>query len=148
MSHIATVKVEINDLQSLKDACKAKGWTFKEGQKTYRWYGRWMNDTPMPEGWTHENLKTLGTCDHAISIPGASYEVGVRAKADGTFEIVWDFWSQGGLVEKLGGKSAPVLSQAYTVARAKNEAYRNGYAVESEDVLQDGSVRLRILARA
>lgn len=143
MSHVATIDVVITDLQSLKDACKARGWVFVEGQRKYRWYGTWVGDTPMPAGMTKADL---GKCDHAIKIPGCTYEVGVVRQPDDTYGLAWDYWGTGGLVKALGGQKAPKLVQAYATEKMKNEARRMDYALESEEVMADGTVRLRLLA--
>ena len=44
MSHVSTINVEIRDLEALKEACKVLGLEFKEGQKTYKWFGRHVGD--------------------------------------------------------------------------------------------------------
>jgi hypothetical protein len=44
MSHIATVEVQIKDLDCLAKAAERCGLEFKKDQKNFRWYGRWMND--------------------------------------------------------------------------------------------------------
>ena len=124
MSHVATIELEINDLCSLKKACERLGFTFMEGQRTYRWYGEWVGDHPLPEGFTQEDL---GKCDHAIRVPGALYEVGVVNRG-GKYVLLWDFWQDGGLQQKLG-KNAGLLKQAYTIVRSKAEAIRKGYQV-------------------
>jgi len=143
MSHIATIDVVISDLEALKETCKAKGWTFKEGQKTYKWFGSWVGDTPMPKGMKKSDL---GKCDHAIGIPGCKYEVGVRVQDDGSYGLAWDYWGAGGLVEALGGQKAPKLVQGYATEKLKIEARRMSYAVESEEIMADGSVRMSLLA--
>lgn len=136
------------------------------GQKTYRWYDSgWQDDSPVPEGLfsaeetarvramtraerTRIMNATLGHCDHAIQFPGCRYEVGVRANADGTFTLLYDFWSAGGLPQYLGGPKLPKLAQMYATELLKAESRRIGGAVETEEVLEDGSVRLVLLAAA
>jgi len=44
MSHVTTVKVEIKDLAALREACESIGLEFREGQKKYKWYGRFVGD--------------------------------------------------------------------------------------------------------
>ena len=77
MSHIAKIELEINDLESLKAACEALGFNFMANQTTYRWFGRWVGDTPLPEG---VSIEELGKCTHAIHVPAAVFEVGVVQK--------------------------------------------------------------------
>jgi hypothetical protein len=143
MSHVAEIEIQITDLAALAAACRRLGFVFREGQKTYRWYGRWEGDYPLPEGFSQEDL---GKCDHAIQVPGADYEVGVvKARQGMGYRLLWDFWSQGGLTERLGGK-AKKLVQAYGVEKAKREARKQGFSVY-ETTRKDGSVRLTLTRR-
>ena len=143
MSHVAEIEIQITDLAALAAACRRLGFVFREGQKTYKWYGRWEGDYPLPEGFSQEDL---GKCDHAIQVPGADYEVGVVKARQGTgYRLLWDFWFQGGLTERLGSK-AEKLVQAYGVEKAKREARKQGFSVY-ETTREDGSVRLTLTRR-
>jgi hypothetical protein len=143
MSHIAEIEIEITDLAALAAACRRLGFVFKEHQKSYAWYGRWEGDYPLPEGFSQEDL---GKCNHAIQVPGADYEVGVvKARQGAGYRLLWDFWSRGGLTERLGRK-AEKLAQAYGVEKAKREARRQGFSVY-ETTRADGSVRLTLTRR-
>jgi len=140
MSHVARIQLEIKDLCTLKQACTRLGLEFLEGRRTYRWYGRYMEDYPLPEGFCFDDL---GKCDHAISVTGAAYEVGV-VKRSGGYLLLWDFWEEGGL-EKILGKNAGRLKQAYAVTRTMVEAKRKGYQVR-EQRTQKG-IRLTLTRR-
>ena len=124
MSHIAKIELEINDLESLKTACKKLGFNFMENQTSYLWFGRWMGDSPLPEG---INVEDLGKCTHAIHIPAAVYEVGVVQKGS-KYNLMWDYWVGGGL-EKHIGKNACKLKQAYTLERIRKTAKQKGYLI-------------------
>jgi hypothetical protein len=130
--------VEIKSIDALKAACQRLGFQFMPGQKTYKWYGTFMGDYPLPEGISRSDL---GKCFSAIRVPGAEYEVGVVKKADG-YTLLYDFWSYGGLQEKLGD-NAEKLVQMYAIEAAKEEAQRQGFSVFEEE-LQDGSVQLHV----
>ncbi|TAK09316.1 MAG: DUF1257 domain-containing protein [Candidatus Manganitrophaceae bacterium] len=138
MSHITKIDIEVTDLTALKAACRRLGFTVVDGQKTYRWYGRPVGEAPLPEGLSIENL---GRCDHAISIPGAEYEIGVRAEKGG-YRLLWDSYERGGLEQRVG-KGAGLLKQAYGIEKAKLEARRKGYSVY-ESRKTDGAITLRI----
>ncbi len=135
MSHIAKIELEINDLETLKKACERLGLEFIENQKTYQWYGTWVGDSEMPEGIT---VNDLGKCDHAIRVPGAQYEIGIVSKGR-KYTLLWDFWHQGGLEQKLG-KNAGRLKQAYAVERVRKEARLKGYRICEQKT--DKAVRL------
>ena len=102
MSHITTVKTEINDLESLEVAARSCGLEFVREAKSYRWYY-------APKA-----------CDHVLRVVGGNaqaYEVGVFAQGDGTFKLEFDGWNGGyGLMERIG-PGAGKLMQAYAVAR-------------------------------
>jgi hypothetical protein len=138
MSHISRIKVEVKDLEVLRAACGRLGFQFMPGQKTYRWYGTFMGDYPLPEGISREQL---GKCTHAIKVPGADYEVGILQQGD-KFTLLYDFWKYGGLEDALGA-NAEKLIQAYAIEAAKLEAQRQGFSVY-EETLQDGSVELHV----
>lgn len=138
MSHITKIDIEVTDLTVLKAACRRLGFTFVEGQKTYEWYGRIVGDALLPEGLSIEDL---GRCDHAIGVPGAEYEIGVRAEKGG-YRLLWDSYERGGLEQKVG-KGAGLLRQAYGIEKAKLEARRKGYSVY-ESRKADGAITLKI----
>lgn len=139
MSHVTAVKVQIKDLAALKAACKAIGLEFREGQRTYKWYGRWMNDYSAQDAAFQQGIdpKTYGTCDHAIAVPGnkQAYEIGVVNRGD-HHAMVWDFWNGGLGLEAAVGHGAERLIEAYTtevaVNTAKQFATDNGYTYTEE----------------
>ena len=131
MSHISKIELVIQSLEDLKEACKALGFQFSEGQKTYKWYGDWQGDDPLPEGIKEEDL---GKCDHAIKVPKCRYEIGV-VKKNNNYILLWDSWHTGGLEEKIG-INAGILKQAYTVQRVKKEARIKGYRVFQKKMKQ------------
>lgn len=137
MSHVSKIELEIRSLQDLKTACRSLGLEFKEHQKTYAWFGRFMGDYPLPENITKEDL---GKCDHAISVPGCRYEIGVLKK-DQNYHLLWDFWQEGGLEEVLG-KDAGKLKQAYACARIKREAVSKNLHVTEKRM--DKAIRLQL----
>ena len=125
MSHVSKIELEIKSLSDLKTACKELGLTFMENRNTYKWYGRFMGDYPLPDGF---NVEDLGKCDHAINVPGCRYEIGVIKTPQGKYQLLWDFWHAGGLEKKLG-KGAGKLKQAYAKAKIITEAKLKGYKV-------------------
>lgn len=130
MSHVATVEVQIKDLAALKKACERLGLEFKENCKTYKWYGRFMNDYAGSNAAFKHGLKPedYGKCEHAVAIPGdpTAYECGVVKRPDGNgYTLIWDFYGCNGqrLLKRIG-KDGKKLRQAYTgeVAAAKLSA--------------------------
>jgi len=120
MSHLSKIEMAIYDLSSLKEACKSLGISFMENQKTFKWYNG------------------SGQCDYAIRVPDANYEVGIIKHKD-RYELQWDDYRPGGLVEKLG-KSAGLLKQAYAVAKITKEARQKKYNIRHQSV--DNGIQL------
>jgi hypothetical protein len=139
MSHIAKIELEINDPETLKLACERLGLQFMENQTTYSWFGTWIGDTALPEGITTSDL---GKCDHAIKVPDAQYEIGI-VKRDRKYILLWDFWNQGGLEQKLG-KIAGRLKQAYTIERVRKEAKLKGHRICEQKTNQGIRLVLRV----
>jgi hypothetical protein len=132
MSHVSEIELKIKSMDALKAACKRLGLEFVEGQKTYKWYGRFMGDYKIPE-WL--KVEDLGKCEHAIRVPGASYEIGI-VEREGEIKLLWDFWSSGGL-EGVLGKGGGKLKQAYTIEQTKAVAKKAGYIVHEKRTIMD-----------
>ena len=128
-SHIVDIKIEVRDLDALETAAVALGLQFRRSQETYRWYGRYVGDSSLPEGITADQL---GKCNHALGVPNnpTAYEVGIVAQADGSYRLLWDEWSGGyGLQEKIG-KGAEKLIARYAIEKAVLECQRLGWYAE------------------
>ena len=140
MSHIVKVKVQVKNLAALRKACEKLGLVFREGQKTHKWYGRFVGDAPIPEGMKAEDY---GKCDHAIVVPGntEAYEVGVVDQKDGTYGLVWDSFMGGlGLQDKVGAECG-LLRQMYATEEARSQMEGMGFQV-FEDMDKQGVIRL------
>jgi hypothetical protein len=145
VSHIARINVDILDLDCLRKAAEHLGLYFRE-QSTYHWYGTFVNDTPLPEGVTEDEL---GKCLYAIGIPGneQAYEIGVVKKKTGKgFELRYDYWNGAEGLESVIGEGARVLKQRYSTTVAKREAIRNGFRVK-EFTRSDGTIVLKATGR-
>lgn len=160
MSHVATVELEVKDLECLARAATRLGLEFREGQQTYHWWGQHVGDYPVPEGFTVEDL---GHCEHAIGWPGIDhggknylngdsgfgdsthYEIGVRRRRDAHgrelpgYVLLWDFMDQK-LVTQIG-ENGNQLKQAYAVEVALKQARLQGFSSHAVQ-RADGSVRL------
>ena len=137
MSHIAKIELEIKDLQSLKEACKRLGFEFVPEQKSYKWYGKWVGDAPMPEG---ISMEQLGKCDHAIRVPGAEYQIGV-VKRNEKYLLLWDSWYEGGLEAEIG-RDGGLLKQAYAIESIKKVVRLKNYRLR--EVKTDQGIRLTL----
>lgn len=149
MSHVATVDLEIRDLDALASACRRLGLELMRGQTTYRWYGMHVGDYPLPVGFTAEEL---GTCEHAVRIAGdnvnregggAAYEIGVVRRRDGRpgYQLLWDFWQGGNGLQAKAGDDCNGLRREYAFEVARKQAMAQGFTV-NEQRQADGSIRL------
>ena len=131
MSHVSKIETVITNINTLKKACNNLGLVFKENQKTYKWFGQFVGDYPLPEGMTKEDL---GKCDHAIEVPNANYEIGViKNKNKEGYSLYWDFWSGGKLIEHLG-QNAWKLTQEYTIQQGIYSAGLEGHTYKVEEL--------------
>lgn len=156
--HVVTVDIEMTDLNAIKAACQRLGWKFCEGQQEYRWWGHWVDDSPVPRHLftdeaeykrvvnmpKHERKEhmngLLGKCAHAIKVPGCSYEIGILDQGNKLVPI-WD-WVAHDLHTAIGQKGG-TLVQAYAVEKAKLEAMANCHSF-TETVDEKGTVTLRV----
>jgi hypothetical protein len=146
MSHVATINIEIKDLDALTAAAAQLGLELVRGVSRYRWFGTLVEkNTPLPTGFTEQDL---GKCDHVIRIPNnnVAYEIGVCQRRDGKpgYQLMWDYWLNGyGIVRAVGGATAPKLIQEYSAQVAMKDLMRKGYRTRLERK-EDG----RILVQA
>lgn len=140
MSHIEKCSVVVADLEALETACKRLGAQLLRDVHTYRWYGRSVGDTPLPDGFTANDL---GKCDHVIKVPGVNYEIGVvRNRVGKGYSLLYDFWGvkvpnspHDGhkLLEKFG-QGLTTLIDRYSVETLKRQARAKGYTTEEKTV--------------
>lgn len=136
MSHVASVEVKVTDLDALKAACDRLGLEFKEGKRTHRWYGVWLDDwrSARAASTKGRDPKTFGTCIHAIGIKGDStgYEIGVVDDGDGVYGLVYDSIGTGQQLERLAGVDLELLRDEVAAEVATQHMERRGYRVTRE----------------
>ena len=147
MSHVVSIKTEVRDLEAVKKACAELGLTFKQGQKTIRWFGKWVNDYNAEDAAYKLGIKPeqYGTCDHAIEVPGSDYDVGLlRNPETGGYRLYFDFWgSNGAAIQTAIGKNGEKLLQYYAAQKVAMEAKMKGYFVQRK-TMEDGKLQLTI----
>ena len=129
MSHVETTGTKFMDLTCLERAAELLGLKLIRGQKTWRWYGRWMNDydasnAAYKNGISHEDY---GKCEHAIVDPDnpGGYEIGIYKHPDGEGWLpVWDNYNTPTIHKKAGGHE---LDKMYRLAGYESLANENGY---------------------
>ena len=152
MSHVVAVNIQVKDLDCLEKACKTLGLQLNRGQKTHKWYGRWVGDYHQDDAAYKNGVdpKTFGQCEHAISIPGnkAAYEIGVIPVKDkpGTYNLLWDFWNGGNGLQELVGRDTGLLKQQYAKEVAKKQLQAltyKGYMLQESVDADNGDIVLK-----
>ncbi|MCG8337581.1 MAG: DUF1257 domain-containing protein [Proteobacteria bacterium] len=121
MSHISKIELEVTDLESLSIACEHLRINLVRDKKTFKWFN---GD---------------GECEHVITLPNASYEIGLVSK-NGKYELQTDFFDTA--IEAAIGNGGGLLKQRYAVERTKAEAKRKGYRVIEKQTEQ--GIRLHV----
>lgn len=146
MSHIVLCSMEVKSLPAVKAACKRLGMEFRQGQKTFRWFGVSVGDYPVPDG---IKPAQIGQCDHALHVPGVNYEVGLRQNAKtGGYKLAYDFYGSHGehdgqKLQAKVGNNCGLFMQAYGLELGKIEARARGRLV-TEKVMANGIINLQI----
>ena len=127
MSHFTKCALKMTNLAALKKARADMQLKFTEAEQ---------NQTVTVRGYRGDKLQA------AMSIDMGRYDIGVVANAEGTYDIVADWWG----VETTKGISEQefqnTLAQKYQYHNVKQACEEKGYAVEEEVNEEDGSIRL------
>lgn len=162
MSHVATVDLEIRDLDALAEAATRLGMELARGQQTYRC---WYTATPPADRdeylrITHQTVESLvpegfrgdeiGRCEHALRVRGngTAYELGVARRRDGRpgYVLLFEEYganSAGKALLDAVGPGCRHLKREYAYAVARKTAVAQGFTV-NEQRQPDGSIRLRL----
>lgn len=146
MSHVAHIDLHVKDLDCLREACKELGLEFREGQTTWRWFGKWMDDyhdesrAAALQGF---DPKRFGLDSiHAIGVPGNSdaYEIGVIPRQDGKpgFTLLYDNYCAGNGLENLTGRDLKKLKTEYGMSVGKKKMLKKGYRYAGRKTLANG----------
>lgn len=148
MSHVSLIKLVIEDLDALEAAAPHFGCELVRGQKTHKWYGKWVNDYHGEDAAYHHGIKPedYGKCEHVIRVKGNSqaYEVGLVKNPDGPgFVPIYDFWAGGKGLRAAIGESAGNLRREYALQVGMKEMQRKGFRTERLFNPETGKDRLR-----
>jgi hypothetical protein len=127
MSHFTKCALKMNNLAAIKKALADLNFKFEEALE---------GQTVTVRGYRGDSLQAK------IKVDMGRYDVGVVENADGTYELVADWWG----VETTKGLSEQEISeqlgQRYQYHNVKQACEDKGYAVEEELNEEDGSIRL------
>jgi len=120
MSHFTTIAVEIKNGDLLEQALQELGYPVKQNTLVRGYLG----DTAI--------------ADYVIPMPNA-YDIGFRKLGD-RYELVADMWGIALNVEEFLG----LITQQYAAQTVLQSANQQGFAVEQQEILEDGTVRIVI----
>ena len=135
MSHVTTGEMCITNLDYAEIAAKRLGGRLVRNQKTFEWYGEWLND------WSEERAavsgispETFGQCDHAILMNDAEegdYEIGLVRREDGKgWDAIYDVYGPGSKLEDKFGIGLFKLKTEIGVVTSMKTYGRMGYQVK------------------
>lgn len=145
MSHVVAGKQEVKDIDSFEQACKNLGLTFVRNQKTFSWFGQWLNDFQAKEAAFNLGIEPskYGTCEHAVKVPGSTYEIGLMRNNEGRLLVVFDFWGVNGrAIQEKVGDVGNLLMQEYALCVGERTAKSRGY--NTQRIRMSDRVRLRV----
>lgn len=118
MSLTTRIKAKIKDLDALEAALKEFKGTLHRGVTQSKIYG-----------------SRTTTCDHKATFQGYNnMEIGLVKQQDGSYELVYD-----DMLERLIGKGAVKLIDAYEVHKAILDSVYMGYAASEIEREPDGT---------
>jgi Protein of unknown function (DUF1257) len=129
MSHFTKVQTQINDLVALKKALDQLGWKYRvaeEGQEV------------VVRGYKGQ------TTTAELCVDMGKYDIGVVKNAEGSYELVSDWWgieTTKGLTEQEIVKE---LNQKYAYQKVVMAVEEAGYTVDTNNVAADGTVKLNV----
>ena len=130
----------MKSLEAIRLACAQLGLTWKENKKSFGWWGTSVGNYPLPPGFTKDDM---GKCDHAIGVPGTTWEIGVVALTgkkrpldkitgqpiEGCYTLLWDFFGSKGrpITDAIGDKGGK-FAQEYAAQQSVLLAQKKGHA--------------------
>ena len=127
MSHFTKCALKMTNLAAIKKALADLQMKFEEAEE---------HQTVSVRGYRGDTLQAK------MKVDMGRYDVGVIENADGTYELVADWWG----VETTKGISEEEfqhqLGQRYQYHNVKQACEDKGYSVEEELNEEDGSIRL------
>jgi hypothetical protein len=121
---IASLQLQLRDLEVLRTVCQRQRWEFRAGQRHYRAFGQ-----------------PGARCAHAIGIPGCAYEIGLVADAD-HFRPIWDAGPRNELEMALG-PGCQLLWRSYLRETVRRASQPRGHTFNQHTDIR-GVLRVRI----
>ena len=120
MSHFTTIAVEIKNGDLLEQSLQELGYPVKQNTLVRGYLGNTVN------------------AEYVIPMPNA-FDIGFRKVGD-RYELITDMWGIAMNVEEFLGE----LNQLYAAKIVLESAVQQGFAIEQQETLEDGTVRIVI----
>lgn len=120
MSHFTTIAIEIKNGDLLEKSLQELGYPVKRNTLVRGYLG---NSTHA---------------EYVIPMPN-DYDIGFRKLGD-RYELIADMWGVATNVEELLG----AITQQYATNKVLQSAAQQGFAVEQQEILEDGTIRIVI----
>ncbi len=120
MSHFSTISIEIKNGDLLKQTLEDLGYPVKENTLVRGYLGN------------------TAIAEYVIPMPN-TYDIGFR-KIDDRYEFIADLWGLGLNIEDFLG----AIAQQYATKTVVQSAIQQGFDIEQQEVLEDGTVRIVI----
>ena len=120
MSHFTTIAIEIKNGDLLEQALQELDYPVKQNTLVRGYLG---NTT---------------TAEYVIPMPNA-YDIGFRKLGD-RYELIVDMWGVALNVEEFLG----AIAQKYAAKTLLQSASQQGFTIEQEEILEDGTMRIVI----
>lgn len=119
MSHFTTIKVQIKNSEVLTDVLTELGHKVEVNTQVRGYQGDRTN------------------AEYVIRRSNG-YDIGFRKDGDDNYELIADFWGTG--INQV--QFVNEIQQKYAHKMLLNTAESQGYTIEAEEVMQDGTVRV------
>jgi hypothetical protein len=120
VSHFSTISIEIKNGDLLKQTLEDLGYPVKENTLVRGYLGN------------------TAIAEYVIPMPN-TYDIGFR-KIDDRYEFIADLWGLGLNIEDFLG----AIAQQYATKTVVQSAIQQGFDIEQQEVLEDGTVRIVI----
>jgi hypothetical protein len=120
VSHFSTISIEIKNGDLLKQTLEDLGYPVKENTLVRGYLGN------------------TAIAEYVIPMPN-TYDIGFR-KIDDRYEFIADLWGLGLNMEDFLG----AIAQQYATKTVVQSAIQQGFDIEQQEVLEDGTVRIVI----
>jgi hypothetical protein len=129
MSHFTTIKTQLRDVESLVQALADVGFKQVERHETAQHLYGFQGDV---------RSQTAEVIIRRQCISGASNDIGFKRQPNGSFEAIISEYDR----HRYNEQWINQVTQRYGLHQLRTTASAEGFAIEQEEVLSDGTIRV------